>query len=108
MVLRLATPQAGPPMADVLAKGDHMPESLSVTDNRTGRSYELPIENGAVRATDFQQIKVDSDEHGLLLYDPAFLNTASCQSRITYIDGDRGILLYRGYPIEQLAEQSNF
>ena len=85
-----------------------MPDSLSVTDNRTGRSYELPIENGAVRATDFQQIKVDSDEHGLLLYDPAFLNTASCQSRITYIDGDRGILLYRGYPIEQLAEQSNF
>jgi citrate synthase len=85
-----------------------MPESLSVTDNRTGRSYELPIENGAVRATDFQQMKVDKDDHGLLLYDPAFLNTASCTSRITYIDGDRGILLYRGYPIEQLAEQSNF
>jgi citrate synthase len=85
-----------------------MPESLSVTDNRTGRSYELPIENGAVRATDFQQMKVDKDDHGLLLYDPAFQNTASCKSRITYIDGDRGILLYRGYPIEQLAEHSNF
>ncbi|HEY7926119.1 MAG TPA: citrate synthase [Candidatus Dormibacteraeota bacterium] len=85
-----------------------MPESLSVTDNRTGRSYELAIDNGAVRATDFQQMKVDADDHGLLLYDPAFINTASCKSRITYIDGDRGILRYRGYPIEQLAEHSNF
>ncbi len=85
-----------------------MPESLTVTDNRTGRSYDLPIENGAVRATAFEQMKLDDDDHGLLLYDPAFLNTASCTSRITYIDGDRGILLYRGYPIEQLAEHSNF
>ncbi|MHB8718578.1 MAG: citrate synthase [Candidatus Dormibacteria bacterium] len=83
-------------------------ESLTVTDNRTGRTYEVPIENGAVRATAFEQMTVDGNDHGLLLYDPAFLNTASCKSRITYIDGDRGVLLYRGYPIEQLAEHSSF
>ncbi|MBJ7610117.1 MAG: citrate synthase [Candidatus Dormibacteraeota bacterium] len=85
-----------------------MPESLTVTDNRTGRSYDLPIENGAVRATSFEQMHLEDDDHGLLVYDPAFLNTASCTSRITYIDGDRGILRYRGYPIEQLAESSTF
>ena len=86
-----------------------MPDSLSVTDNRTGSTYELPITHGAIRATDLRQIKVsDDDTQGLVSYDPAFLNTASCISRITYIDGDRGILLYRGYPIEELAEKSNF
>jgi citrate synthase len=85
-----------------------MSESLSVTDNRTGRSYEIPIEHGAIRATAFQEMTASDDDHGLLVYDPAFVNTASCVSRITYIDGDRGILRYRGYPIEQLAEQSNF
>ncbi len=86
-----------------------MPDSLTVTDNRTGRSYELPISHGSIRATDLQRIKLsDDDPRGLLSYDPAFLNTASCISRITYIDGDRGILLYRGYPIEELAERSNF
>ena len=85
-----------------------MADSLTVTDNRTGRTYEVPIENGAVRATAFEDISVAEDDHGLLLYDPAFMNTASCKSAITYIDGDRGILLYRGYPIEQLAEHSTY
>src|SRR3984893_17576559 len=85
-----------------------MSESLIVTDNRTGRSYEIPIENGSVRATAFEQIRANDNDQGLLLYDPAFMNTASCKSRITYIDGDKGVLLYRGYPIEQLAEHSTF
>jgi len=82
--------------------------TLSITDNRTGRKYELPIENGAIRAVDLRQIKVEPSDFGLLSYDPAFLNTASCRSRITFIDGDRGILRYRGYPIEQLAEKSSY
>jgi len=82
--------------------------TLQVTDSRTGRSYEIPISDGAVRATDLRQIKVDPDDFGLLSYDPAFLNTASCRSAITYIDGDNGILLYRGYPIEELAEYATF
>jgi len=81
---------------------------LTVTDHRTGKTYQLPIENGAIRAKDLRQIKVSGDDFGLMSYDPAFMNTASCQSRITYIDGDRGILRYRGYPIEQLAEKSNY
>ena len=83
-------------------------DSISVTDNRTGREYEIPIEDGAIRATDLRQIKVDEDDFGLMSYDPAFLNTASCRSAITYIDGDIGILRYRGYPIEQLAEESTY
>lgn len=82
--------------------------SLTVTDNRTGKSYELPIENGAVRAMDLRQIKADEQDFGLLLYDPAFMNTAACRSAITYIDGDRGVLEYRGYPIEDLAAQCSF
>jgi citrate synthase len=82
--------------------------TLSVTDNRTGRRYEIPIEDGAIRSIDLRQIKVDDDDFGLLAYDPAFLNTASCRSAVTFIDGDRGILEYRGYPIEQLAEQSSY
>jgi len=85
-----------------------MPDTLTVTDNRTGRTYELPVANGAIRATDLSQIRVDDNDNGLMSYDPAFLNTASCVSRVTYIDGDRGILLYRGYPIEELAEKSTF
>ena len=80
--------------------------SLSVTDNRTGAAYEIPIADGAIRATELRQIKVDEDDFGLMSYDPAFLNTASARSSITFIDGDRGILRYRGYPIEQLAEES--
>ena len=83
-------------------------DSLTVTDNRTGRSYEVPIREGTIRAVDLRQVKVAPDDFGLMSYDPAFLNTASCKSRITFIDGDRGILRYRGYPIEQLAERSNY
>jgi citrate synthase len=82
--------------------------TLSVTDNRTGKTYELPIEDGAIRAMDLRQIKVSDDDFGLLAYDPAFKNTANVRSEITYIDGDVGILRYRGYPIEQLAERSTF
>ncbi|HEV2756466.1 MAG TPA: citrate synthase [Actinomycetota bacterium] len=80
--------------------------TLSVTDNRTGKSYELEITDGTVRAMDFRQMKVDEDDFGLMTYDPAYTNTASTRSAITFIDGDKGILEYRGYPIEQLAEQS--
>jgi citrate synthase len=83
-------------------------DSLSVTDNRTGQTYELPIEDGTVRAMDLRQIKVDEDEFGMLAYDPAFTNTASCRSAITYIDGAAGILEHRGYSIEQLCERSTF
>jgi citrate synthase len=82
--------------------------SLSITDNRTGKAYRLPIEDGTVRAMDLRQIKTGPDDFGLMTYDPAFVNTASCRSAITYIDGDRGILRYRGYPIEVLAEHCTF
>ena len=85
-----------------------MSETLTITDNRTGKQYEIPIADGTIRAIDLRQIKVNPEEFGMMSYDPAFLNTASCQSRVTFIDGDKGILRYRGYPIEQLAEQSNF
>jgi citrate synthase len=83
-------------------------DTLSVTDNRTGKTYEVEITDGTVRAMDFRQMKVDDDDFGLMTYDPAFTNTASTRSAITYIDGDKGILEYRGYPIEQLAEQSTY
>jgi citrate synthase len=83
-------------------------QTLTVTDNRTGQTYELPIADGTIRATDLRQIKVGEDDFGLMTYDPAFMNTASCRSAVTYLDGDRGILRYRGYPIEQLAERSTF
>jgi citrate synthase len=83
-------------------------ESLSVTDNRTGKTYELPITDGTVRAMDLRQIKVDEDEFGTMAYDPAFTNTAACRSSITYIDGAAGILEHRGYSIEQLCEKSTF
>src|SRR4030095_16178124 len=83
-------------------------DTLSVTDNRTGKTYELEISDGTVRATDLRQIKVSEDDFGLMTSDPAYMNTASCRSAITYIDGDQGILEYRGYPIEQLAEHSTF
>src|SRR3954451_4428551 len=82
--------------------------TLSVTDNRTGRSYEIPISDGTVRSTDFRQIKVSDDDFGVMTYDPAFMNTASCRSAITYLDGENGVLEYRGYPIDQLAEQSTY
>jgi citrate synthase len=83
-------------------------DTLTVTDNRTGKSYELPIQDGTVRASDLRQIKVDEAEFGMMSYDPAFMNTASCRSSITYIDGDAGILQHRGYPIEQLCEHSTY
>jgi len=83
-------------------------ETVTITDNRTGKTYEIPIEHGAIRAMDLRQIKVSEDDFGLMSYDPAFMNTASCKSMITFIDGEKGILQYRGYPIEQLAERSTF
>ena len=83
-------------------------ETLTVTDNRTGRSYEIPIVDGAVRSLDLRQIRTSEDDFGLLAYDPAFMNTASCRSAITFLDGDAGVLEYRGYPIEQLAEHSSY
>jgi citrate synthase len=83
-------------------------DTLRVTDSRTGRSYELPIVDGAIRAIDLRQIKTSDDDFGMLSYDPAFQNTASCRSAITFIDGDKGILRYRGYPIDELASKSSF
>lgn len=83
-------------------------ETLTITDNRTGKTYTLPIDKDAIRAIDLRQIKTGPEDFGLLSYDPAFQNTASCQSAITFLDGDRGILRYRGYPIEQLAEKCSF
>jgi citrate synthase len=85
-----------------------MADTLTITDNRTGQTYEIPIADGAIRATELRGIKTGPDDFGLLSYDPAFMNTASTRSTITYIDGDRGLLWYRGYPIEQLAEQCTF
>jgi len=82
--------------------------TLTVTDNRTGKTYEIPIKDGTIKAMDLRQIKIDPADFGVMSYDPAFTNTASCRSAITEIDGDRGILNYRGYPIEQLAEQSTY
>ncbi|HZU76158.1 MAG TPA: citrate/2-methylcitrate synthase, partial [Dehalococcoidia bacterium] len=83
-------------------------DTLTVIDNRTGKQYMLPITHGTIRANDLRQIRVSDDDFGIMSYDPAFMNTASCTSRITFIDGDKGILRYRGYPIEQLAEKSTF
>jgi citrate synthase len=85
-----------------------MTDTLTITDNRTGKKYELPIQDGTIRAMDLRQIKNGPDDFGLMTYDPAFMNTANCRSAITFIDGDKGVLLYRGYPIEQLAEESDF
>ncbi len=82
--------------------------TLTITDNRTGKSYEIPIEHDTINALALRQIKVNPDDFGMMTYDPGYGNTAACKSSITYIDGDKGILEYRGYPIEQLAEQSNF
>jgi citrate synthase len=83
-------------------------ETLTITDNRTGKSYEVPIEDGTIRATALRDIKVSEDDFGVMSYDPAFMNTASCRSAITFLDGEAGILEYRGYPIEQLAEHSTY
>jgi citrate synthase len=85
-----------------------MADALTITDNRTGKKYDLPITDGTIKATDLRQIKVADDDGGLATYDPAYMNTSACRSRITFIDGDKGVLEYRGYPIEQLAEHSTY
>jgi citrate synthase len=97
------TSQAAPAESSKLGR-----ETLTVTDNRTGKTYELPIKSGAIKALDFRQMKTSADDVGLMTYDPAFNNTACCISRVSFIDGDKGILRYRGYPIEVLAERSNY
>ncbi len=83
-------------------------DKLKIVDERTGQSYEVPIENGTIRGTDLKKIRSGPDDPGLMVYDPAYMNTAACRSAITFIDGDKGILRYRGYPIEQLAEHCSF
>ena len=88
--------------------GETAKNTLTITDNRTGKSYEVPIEHDTIRAIDLRQIKVKAEDFGMMTYDPAFMNTASCKSKITFIDGDKGILRYRGYPIEQLAERCTY
>ncbi|HYI13697.1 MAG TPA: citrate synthase [Thermoanaerobaculia bacterium] len=93
-------------MAD--PKSSSQSDTLSITDNRTGKSYDVPITDETIRAIDLRKIKVADDDFGMMTYDPAFMNTASCRSSITFIDGDKGILEYRGYPIEQLAEKSTY
>jgi citrate synthase len=95
----------GPPPLEKMADTK---QTITITDNRTGKQYELPVEDGTIRALDLRKIKTGDDDFGLMTYDPAFTNTASCRSAITFIDGDKGILEYRGYPIEQLAEHSTF
>ena len=94
--------------AEDTGSADAPAESLTVTDHRTGRTYEIPIEDGTIRATALREITVEGDDLGLVAYDPGFMNTAMCRSAVTYIDGNKGILRYRGYPIEQLADQSSF
>src|SRR5947207_12105552 len=88
--------------------GQPAADTLSVTDNRTGATYELEVSDGTIRAVDLRQIKTGEGDFGLMSYDPAYMNTASCRSAITYIDGDAGILQHRGYPIEQLCEHSSY
>ena len=83
-------------------------DSLTITDNRNGKTYEVPITDDTIRALDLRQIKVNQNDFGMMSYDPAFNNTALCKSKITFIDGDKGILRYRGYPIEELAERSTY
>jgi citrate synthase len=95
-------------MAEMTGKDTGSGETLSVVDRRTGKNYELPIKNGTIRAMDLRQIKTGPEDFGLMSYDPAFLNTASCTSRITFIDGEKGILRYRGYPIDVLAEKCTY
>ena len=110
-------PDHEPPPGDPEEPGDPNPstlryvcmaDTLTITDNRTGKQYEIPIQDGTIRAMDLRQIKARPDDFGMMTYDPAFTNTAACRSRITFIDGDKGVLMYRGYPIEQLAEHSTY
>ncbi len=83
-------------------------QSVTVTDNRTGKTIEVPIQNGTIKALDLRVLKTSPEDFGLMTYDPAFMNTASCKSKITFIDGDKGILEYRGYPIAELAEKTTY
>src|SRR5436190_21870264 len=99
---------AAPPSAPAQSAEASTTSTLTITDNRTGKQYELPVEDGTIRAMDLRQNKAGPDDFGLMTYDPAFMNTANCRSAITYIDGDKSVLLYRGYPIEQLAEDSDY
>ena len=91
------------PITDNFRRTSVPQDSLTITDNRTGQNYTLSVENGTIRAMDLRKIKTGPEDFGLMTYDPAFMNTASCRSAITFIDGDRGILRYRGYPIDVLA-----
>ncbi|MGI0090225.1 MAG: citrate/2-methylcitrate synthase, partial [Nitrososphaerales archaeon] len=95
-------------MRILIPRGNYLSDTLSTKDNRTGNSYDIPISEGAIRASDLKKIKTSESDFGLLSYDPAFMNTASCKSKITYIDGEAGILRYRGYPIEELAEKKDY
>src|ERR1700722_10625936 len=103
-----ATTNGAPATGDALQDAPSGAQTLSVTDNRTGKTYELPVTDGTVRAMDLRQIKTGEDDFGLMAYDPAYMNTASCRSAITYIDGEAGILQHRGYSIEQLCEHSTY
>jgi citrate synthase len=102
------TPATEERATDPRLRDDERRDALTIVDHRTGKSYDVPVAEGTIRAIDLRQIKVAADDFGLMSYDPAFLNTASCKSKITFIDGDKGILRYRGYPIEQLAEKSTY
>jgi citrate synthase len=96
------------PIADTFRRASMPQDTLTITDNRTGHNYTLPVENGTIRAMDLRKIKTDPEDFGLMTYDPAFMNTASCRSAITFIDGDKGILRYRGYPIDVLAQHCTY
>src|SRR5215831_13244825 len=107
-VAKMSTIPPTQPSAPKIEPAPPKADKLTITDHRTGKSYELPVADGTIRAMDLRQIKTGPEDFGLMSYDPAFLNTASCKSAITYIDGDKGILRYRGYPIEVLAERCTF
>src|SRR5947208_1458674 len=104
----MATDQKAKPQVDASKDGDSAGDTISITDNRTGEDYEVEINDGTIKTMDLRQIKVSDDDFGLMGYDPAFTNTASCRSAITYIDGEAGILQHRGIPIEQLCEHSTY
>src|ERR1019366_2728530 len=95
-------------LLQVLSRNSMPNETLTITDNRTGKTYTVPVTDGNIRAMDLRQITKDPEDFGVMAYDPAFTNTASCRSAVTFIDGDKGILRYRGYPIEELAEKCSF
>ena len=102
------TPEAATIPATTAEPAAEKRETLTITDNRNGKSYEVPIENGTIKAPDLRKIKTGPEDFGIMTYDPAYMNTASCKSTITFIDGDKGILEYRGYPIAELAEHTSF